>query len=154
MSRSVCPGFGSVVVITEPLRPAERVDAQLRRAGDAAQVAVVGRLDAALADLVAGLVALALRASSSCCWRDLADVAEQLRRERVVRVVAEVRRARVVDARELVRVLVEVVDRAPRSPPSRTVTGVSGSPRRALIAARDLAERHLRQTARAAGARA
>ena len=57
MRRSVCPGFASDVVITEPCGWLERVDVQPLRAGDAAQVAVVRRLDAALADLVAGLVA-------------------------------------------------------------------------------------------------
>ena len=88
-------------------RPSERVDVHPRRAGDAAEIRVVGGLDAGLADHVAGLVAL-LRQRLQLLRGDLADVAEHLRRQRPVRVVADVRRRRL-DAGELRRVLGEVV---------------------------------------------
>ena len=85
----------------------ERVDVHPRRAGDAAEIRVVGGLDAGLADQVARVVAL-LRQRLQLLRGDLTDVAEHLRRERPVRVVADVRRRRL-DAGELRRVLGEVV---------------------------------------------
>ncbi len=90
------------------LRPAVRVHVQPLRAGDAAEIGVVRRLNARLSDLVARHVA-ELRVASELRRRDLADVAEQLRRERVVRVLADVRAA-YDHAGELVLVLREVRD--------------------------------------------
>ena len=55
----------------------------------AAEVAVVGRLHPALPDLVAGLVSRR-RQALQLAGGDLADVAQQLRRERVVRVMTHV----------------------------------------------------------------
>jgi hypothetical protein len=89
-------------------RAPERVDVQTGATRDSAQVAVVRRLHPALPDLVAGLVVL-LRTRRELRRRDLADVAEHLRRERVVRVVANERPPRR-HSRELRGVLVQVVD--------------------------------------------
>ena len=83
----------------------ERVDAELRRARLAAQVGVERRLDARLADLLACPVALLLQ-PGELVLRDLADVAEHLRRERAVLVVAQVG-ADDRDAAELVRALLQ-----------------------------------------------
>ena len=84
----------------------ERIDAQLIHPRGAAQPAVVGRLDAGLADLLAAADVAVLRLLDllQLLGRDLADVAEQLRPERLVLVVAEVR-ARDLDAREVRPVL-------------------------------------------------
>ena len=71
-------------------RTPERVDVHARAAGDAAEIAVVRRLHAGLPDLIAGAVAL-LGQARQLGRRDLADVAEDLRGERVVRVVADER---------------------------------------------------------------
>ena len=108
-------------------RPSTRVDGQLCRAGGAAQVLVVARLDACLSDHVPELVALApfrlqLR------LRDLADVAEHVRGERLVRVLAQVALAEA-DAREVELVLREiahlvVVDAAPDDHRRERVAGV------------------------------
>jgi hypothetical protein len=70
--------------------------------------AVVRGLDAGLADAVRRLVAVLLEALV-LLRRDLPDVAEHLRRERLVRVLAQ-RALREVDARELVRMFEQVVD--------------------------------------------
>ena len=75
----------------------------------AAQVRVVAPLHPGLADLVAGGVALPLQ-QLELRGRDLVHVAEHLGREVAVRVVAQVRVGDA-DARELLGVLVEVVDR-------------------------------------------
>ena len=96
--------------LERPLRAAERVDADLGRARDAAQVPVERRLDAGLADLVAApVVGLQPLLRLQLRRRDLADVAEHLRGERLVRVVAQVRLLDL-HARELGRVLLQVVD--------------------------------------------
>ena len=87
---------------------AARVDGQLRLPVLAAQVGVVGRLDAGLADRVGGLVALALQLLV-LLRRDLADVAEHLGGERPVRIAAE-EAVLHPHAGELAAVLVQVVD--------------------------------------------
>ena len=76
----------------------------------AAQVLVERRLDPGLADLVAAaVVGLLPQLLLQLGGRDLADVAEDLRAERLVRVVAQVRLLDL-HARELRRVLLQVVD--------------------------------------------
>jgi hypothetical protein len=90
-------------------RTAQRVDTQLREARMPAQVGVVACLDAGLADLVARGVALPLQLLE-LRGRDLVHVAEHLRSKVAVWVVADVG-IRDADARELVGVFVEVVDR-------------------------------------------
>jgi hypothetical protein len=85
----VVPGRGADGRLDRRLRAAAAVDRQLRRAVTAAQVAVVGRLDAGLPDDVAGLVA-ELAPLLQLVLRDLADVPERLRGERAVRVLAQV----------------------------------------------------------------
>ncbi len=90
-----------------PLRASHRVDADLRLPRVSAEERVELRLDARLADLVAGLVEP--RVAVEVLLRDLADVAEHLRRERLVGVVPQVRLLDL-DARELGGVLVEVGD--------------------------------------------
>src|SRR5258708_21472 len=89
-------------------RPPERVDAPARHPGHAARELGVGRVDAGLAEDVAGAIA-ELDARLQLLRRDLARVAEELGGERAVRVVAEVRLGDL-DARELRLALVEVVD--------------------------------------------
>src|SRR5438552_1957018 len=84
------------------------VDRRRRPPGRAAQVAVVHRLDAALADRVAEVVTpLAQRVE--LLLRDLADVAEYVRGEFLVGVVAEIF-VRDVDARKVAAALAKVVD--------------------------------------------
>src|SRR5581483_119833 len=83
------PGTGLAAELDRALRAAERVYEDLCSARLAAQEAVEHRLDARLADLVAGPVVLAGEALQ-LLGRDLPDVAEQLRRERLVGVVAQV----------------------------------------------------------------
>ena len=90
------------------LRPAERVDADLRCAGRAAQVGVEGRLDPRLADLVAGAVVVDRVLLLQLLLRDLADVAEDLGGERLALVVAQVG-VDDLDPRELRPVLLEVL---------------------------------------------
>ncbi len=125
------------------VRMVQRVDVQALRAGDTAQVAVVRRLDAALPDLVTGLIPRRCE-SVELVARDLAHVAEQLCSERVVRVVANVRRPER-HARELVRVLGEIVaERLARAVANGDRGERVASPR--LDACCDLIERHLRQT--------
>ena len=87
----------------------EGVDGELLEPGLAAKVAVVGRLEPTLADRVAGLVAV-LAQALQLGGGDLRDVAEQLRREGAVGVAAQEGRDDP-DARELLLVLVDVVDR-------------------------------------------
>ncbi len=89
------------------LRASHGVHANLRQAGVAAEVLVVTRLDAGLSHLVARLVDLGLLVELP--RRHLAHVAEHLRRQRLVRVVAQVGLLDL-DARELGRVLVQVGD--------------------------------------------
>ena len=94
----------------EPARPvAERVHRPLRQTVASAQVRVVGRLEPGLADHVAGLVALRAELLQ-LLRRDLGDVADELGRELAVGVAPEIR-VDDLDARELVEVLGEVVDR-------------------------------------------
>ena len=125
------------------VRMVQRVDVQALRAGDTAQVAVVRRLDAALADLVTGLIPRRCEGVELVA-RDLAHVAEQLCSERVVRIVANVRRAER-HARELVRVLGEIVaERLARAVANGDRGERVASPR--LDACCDLIERHLCQT--------
>ena len=116
-----------------------RVHVQPLGAGDAAQVRVVARLDAGLADLVAGLVAL-LRLALQLARGDLADVAEHLRGERAIRVVPDVAPFDG-HAGKLARVLGEVDDHRL----ARRVTHDDGRERIAgapLDARRDLVQRH------------
>ena len=80
-----------------------RVDAQLGGPRRAAEIAVECRLDTGLADLLAAAVALRLEALELLLV-DLAHVAEHLRRQRPVLVVAQVR-GHDRDPRELVRAL-------------------------------------------------
>ena len=89
-----------------PERLAERVDAELVHPGRPAQPAVVGRLDPGLADLLAAADVAVLRLLEllQLLGRDLADVAEQLRRQCLVLVVAQIG-ARHLDAREVGPVL-------------------------------------------------
>ena len=101
------PGTRLALRLERALRAAERVDADLRLARLAAEVLVELRLDAGLPHLVAG--AVELRPAVELRLRDLADVAEHLCRERLVRVVPQVRLLDL-DARELGLVLVEVRD--------------------------------------------
>src|SRR5262249_4988711 len=96
-------------------RHPERVDADLGSARPSAQELVEGGLDTRLADLVGGVVdSLTLRVMLApelleLLRRDLPDVAEDLRGERLVRVVAQ-ERADDLDAREVEPMLVEVRD--------------------------------------------
>ena len=89
-------------------RGAERIDAQDVQPGRSAQVAVVDRLDAALADRVSRVVTL-LAEGVKLLLRDLADVAEHMRGELPVGVVAEIF-VRDLDAREVVAALLQVAD--------------------------------------------
>src|SRR4029077_11431352 len=73
-----------------------------------AQVLVVVRLDAGLADRVAAAVTLVVQ-RLELLRRDLAPVAEHVRGELLVRVEAEVRR-RDLDAREVLGTLLQVED--------------------------------------------
>jgi hypothetical protein len=83
------PGPGIPPDLERALGSAEGVDADLGRARDAPQVAVVGRLDPRLADLVAALV-VRLRAPFrlQLLRRDLTDVAEDLSSEGLIGVAA------------------------------------------------------------------
>src|SRR5262249_31156348 len=90
-------------------RPPARVDGQLRGAVASAEVRVVRALEPRLADGVGRLIALAL-AGLVLGLRDRADVAEDVRGERLVRVLAQVRVGELY-ARELELVLGEVRDR-------------------------------------------
>jgi hypothetical protein len=81
------------------LLSAERVNALDLESRRAAQVLVVLRLDAGLADRVPGVVAL-LRQRVELFLRDLADVAEHVRRELAMWVVTE-RRVVDLDAGEI-----------------------------------------------------
>jgi len=87
----------------------DRVDGPLREARSPAEVRVVSRLEPGLADHVAGPVAL-LAELLQLLRRDLGDVADELRGQRAVGVAALVS-VDDLDARELVEVLGEVVDR-------------------------------------------
>ena len=125
-------------------RPAERVDVHACASCHTAQVRVVRRLHPALADLVAGAIAL-LQATRQLGRGDFPDVAEHLRRERVVRVVADERAPRR-DARELRRVLVQIEDhRVARrlAHGHRRDEVVGGAPR--FDARGDLVQRHARE---------
>ena len=88
------------------LRPAERVDAELRPPRRAAEVLVERRFHARLTDTVAGAVAL-VHLRLQLVLRDLADVAEHLGGERLVLVVPQ-ERGHDRDARELRLVLLQV----------------------------------------------
>ena len=90
------------------LRAAPRVDRQLRLAVSASQVAVVCGLDSGLPDRVVRLVAAATQ-PLVLLRRDLADVAEHLRSERLVRVLPQLA-LREMNAREVGGVLGQVVD--------------------------------------------
>src|SRR4029077_960436 len=89
-------------------RPAEGIDTQLRKPRSPAQVLVVVRLDAGLADRVAAAVTLVVQ-RLELLRRDLAHVAEHVRGELLVRVEAEVRR-RDLDAREVLGTLLQIED--------------------------------------------
>ena len=123
-------------------RAPERVDVDLILARDTAQVAVVGRLDAALPDLVSARVALAEHVQLPP--GDLAHIPEQLRGERAVRVVpygAASHR----DARELGRVLEQVGhERAGRVDAHRHRCQVVAALHARLDAQHDPAHRNLR----------
>ena len=90
------------------LRTSARVDCPLRLAVAPTQVGVVARFDPGLADRVGRLVAVPseLRVLRR---RDLPDVAEHLRRQRLIRVLAQPA-LREPDARERLGVLAQVVD--------------------------------------------
>src|SRR5262249_55534599 len=90
----------------DALLTSERVDGQLRRPVLAAEVRVVRGLDARLPDLVGRLVALLLQ-RRVLLRVDRTDVAQHLRRERLVRVLPE-RRLLEPGARELRLVLLEI----------------------------------------------
>ena len=90
-----------------PARVPERVDTKLGDARPAVQVAVERRLDPRLPDLVAGLVPCG--GVLQLLLGDLAHIAEQLRRDVPVRVVAEVGGGDL-HARKLVPVLSDVAD--------------------------------------------
>ncbi len=91
-----------------PLRPSARVDGQLRGAVLAAQIGVVGGLDPRLPDRVGRLIA-SLLVALVLLRGDLADVAEHLGSERLVRVLAQVAVLRL-HTRELGSPLFEIVD--------------------------------------------
>ena len=82
------PGTRLELGLERATRAAERVDPDLGLAGLAAQVLVVLRLHPGLPDLVARRVHL--RARVELLLGDLAHVAEHLRREGLVRVVAQI----------------------------------------------------------------
>ena len=103
VSRTLLPGCAGRRVRERAQRPAERVDAELSGARLAAEIRVECSLDAGLADLLAAAVAVLLE-PLELLGRDLADVAEHLRSERPVLVVAQVG-ADDRDAREVVRAL-------------------------------------------------
>ena len=88
VSRTALPGTQNCCTWKGALGPAERVDAELRPPGRPSQVPVERRLDAGLADAVSRAVALILR-RLQLVLRDLADVAEDLGRERLVLVVPQ-----------------------------------------------------------------
>ena len=87
----------------------ERVHGELLEPSLAAQVAVVGGLEAGLADRVAGLVAVPVQLLE-LPGRDLRDVAQELRGDRAV-VVAPQERRHDADSRELPLVLLQIEDR-------------------------------------------
>jgi hypothetical protein len=87
-------------------RPPERVDAQFVPAGSAPEIGVKRRLDPRLTHLVAG---------DHTCWtllelllRHLRDIAEQLRSQRAVRIVAQ-ERVLETEPAELVLMFLQVV---------------------------------------------
>src|SRR6185503_17484609 len=94
-------------VLDAALRDAERVDAQAVEPGRAAEVVVERGLDAGLPDLVPGDDAE--RLLFQLLLGDLGHVAEELRREAAVRVVAQ-ERVLQRQAAELVLVLLQVRD--------------------------------------------
>ena len=96
----------------DALRPAERVDLDLRGAVLALQPLVVGRLHAALADLVVGQVALEL-GLFELLGVDLAEIAEDWRGQVSQRVGAQVALLDL-HARERLEVLEQVGDQRPR----------------------------------------
>ena len=101
-------GLRLLAVLRRAERSAERVDADLRGAGAASEVAVESGLDAGLADLVARPISDDVGALRlQLLRRDLAHVAEQVRRRGAVLVVAE-ERLRDAHARELGLALGEV----------------------------------------------
>ena len=107
VSRTAFPSRASRRGCSGPWRATEGVDGDLRLPRLPAQVLVVLRLHPDLADLVAGPVEL--RSRVELLLGDLAHVAEDLGRERLVGVVAQ-EGALDLDSGELRLVLVQVVD--------------------------------------------
>ena len=102
------PGLGTAAELERAARAAGGVHADLREARSSAKELVGHRLDTRLADLVARPVPLAGQ-RLELSGRHLADVAEQLRRDRLVRVVAQIGLDDL-DAGEVDLVLLEVRD--------------------------------------------
>ncbi len=132
--------MGVLARLEAALRDPERVDADLREPGAAAQVLVERRFDSGLADLVPGAIPV-VPLRLQLLRRDLAYVAEHVRGHRLVLVAAQVR-AGDAHSPELGLVLREVVD-------LRLVHGGLDGDRRQRVALRLLdladepAERHV-----------
>ena len=110
VSRTAVPGSASRLISSGLCgRPSESTRIWAAP-GLASQIPVVRRLDSRLADLVAAtVVGLRRLLRFSSVGRDLADVPEDLRGERLIGVVPQVRLLDL-DAGELGRVLLQVVD--------------------------------------------